>query len=88
MEQATADVARMNAIWLSTWPAPPGLEKERFAKAPALRSLKEDVVGDIGNVLCSPWSSPWFACWIAPVAPGTTRIISSASPSLAGWSGS
>ncbi len=50
-EQADADLVRLNAIWLNAWPAPAGFEKERFARAPALRSLKREVVGDIGNVL-------------------------------------
>lgn len=49
LERAAADVGRMNAIWLNMWPAPQGFERERFAKAPVLRSLKQEVVGDIGN---------------------------------------
>ena len=50
-EGASADVARMNPIWLNAWPSPPGFEKERFEKLPAVRPLKREVVGDIGNVL-------------------------------------
>ena len=41
----------MNQIWLNAWPAPPGFDKQVFAKVPALRPLKRDVVGDIGRVL-------------------------------------
>jgi putative ABC transport system permease protein len=51
MEQASADVARMNQIWLNAWPSPPGFNKQRFAAAPTLRPLKHDVVGDTGNLL-------------------------------------
>ncbi len=49
--QATADVARMIPIWLNAWPAPAGFDKQAFDRVPALRPLKRDVVGDIGNVL-------------------------------------
>jgi predicted permease len=51
IEQADRDVARMNDVWLSAWPAPPGFEKASFEKLPAVRSLKREVVGDIGSVL-------------------------------------
>ncbi len=51
LARATADVARMNALWLNTWPSPPGFDKQTFAKEPALRPLKHDVVGDIGPML-------------------------------------
>jgi predicted permease len=50
-EQANADVARMNHVWLNAWPSPPGFERESFEKLPALRPLKREVVGDIGSVL-------------------------------------
>ena len=49
--QATADVARMTPIWLNAWPSPSGFEKQRFEKSPVLRPLKQDVVGDIADVL-------------------------------------
>jgi len=51
---ANADVARMMSIWLRAWPAPPGFDVNMLAQAriaPALRPLKQDVVGDIGDVL-------------------------------------
>jgi putative ABC transport system permease protein len=51
LEQARADNARMNAIWLNSWPSPPGFDKQTFAKEPGLRPLKRDVVGDVGPVL-------------------------------------
>jgi predicted permease len=52
--QANADVARMLPIWLETWPAPLGLDKTVFRNAglaPALRPLKQDIVGNITDVL-------------------------------------
>jgi predicted permease len=54
VEQANADVARMLPIWLNTWPAPLGLDKKVFENAgfaPALRPLKQDIVGNITDVL-------------------------------------
>ena len=51
LEQATADVTRMNQIWLNAWPSPAGFDKESFDRAALLRPLKEEVVGDIGEVL-------------------------------------
>jgi predicted permease len=52
--QANADVERMLPIWLKTWPAPMGLDKTVFENAklaPALRPLKQEVVGNISDVL-------------------------------------
>jgi predicted permease len=52
--QANADVARMLPIWLRSWPAPNGAGKEFFEQArfnPALRPLKDEVVGTVGSVL-------------------------------------
>jgi putative ABC transport system permease protein len=54
LAQANADVARMISIWLRAWPVPSGIDPKIFENArfaPALRPLKQDVVGDIGNVL-------------------------------------
>src|ERR1700685_2622101 len=54
MAQASADVARMLLIVNRTFPAPDGFSIKLFEKAqigPNLRPLKQDVVGDIGNVL-------------------------------------
>jgi predicted permease len=54
MEQANADVARMLPIVMSSFPAPPGFSIKLFEEArigPNLRPLKQDVVGDVGNVL-------------------------------------
>lgn len=54
IEQASADASRMISIWLDTWQPPPGQNRQFFANmrlTPAFRSLKQEVVGDISNVL-------------------------------------
>jgi predicted permease len=54
IQQANADVGRMLGIWLTAWPAPPGLNRELFAAAhfgPKVQPLKQEVVGDFGNTL-------------------------------------
>jgi predicted permease len=53
--QANADVARMLPIWLDSWSNGPGIDSHSFFKnwrmTPALRPLKEEVIGSIGDVL-------------------------------------
>jgi len=54
LEQANADLARMIPIWVDSWPLPRGFNKAFFVNArlaPRIRALKEDVVGDIQQVL-------------------------------------
>ena len=54
IDQANADVARMLPMWLKAWPTPLGLDRAVFESAriaPALRPLKQDVVGNITDVL-------------------------------------
>ena len=54
MGQASADVARLLPIANRTFPAPDGFSVKLFEKAqiaPNLRALKQDVVGDVGQVL-------------------------------------
>jgi predicted permease len=54
LEQANADVARMLPIILRSFPPPPGYTLKMFQDArigPNLRTLKQDVVGDVGKVL-------------------------------------
>jgi len=52
--QASADVGRMVPIWMNSWSNGPGTNP-RFYEAwritPALRPLKQEVVGNIGSVL-------------------------------------
>jgi predicted permease len=54
LEQASTDVARMLPIVMRTFPAPPGFSLKLFEDAhigPNLRPLKQDVIGDVGNML-------------------------------------
>jgi len=54
IEQASADVARMLPIAIRSFPTPEGFSIKLFEQAqigPNLRPLKQDVVGDVGNVL-------------------------------------
>src|SRR6266567_3879742 len=54
VEQVNADVARMLPIVMTSFPAPPGFSIKLFEDAhigPNVRSLKHDVVGDVGSVL-------------------------------------
>ncbi len=54
LDQANADVARMLPIVMNAFPAPEGFSIKLFENAhigPQVRPLKQDVVGDIGNVL-------------------------------------
>jgi predicted permease len=56
--QANADIARMLPIWESSWPSLPGgaaneakFYSETWRIAPAVRPLKQDVIGNIGSAL-------------------------------------
>jgi predicted permease len=52
--QANADVARMVPIWMDSWSNGPGTNAHAYESwriTPALRPLKQDVIGNIGNVL-------------------------------------
>jgi predicted permease len=54
LAEASADVARMIPEWLRGWPSLRGADPKLFENAriaPALRPLKDDVVGDIGTIL-------------------------------------
>jgi predicted permease len=54
MAEANTDVARMLPIVLRSFPPPPGYSLKMFEDArmgPNLRTLKQDVVGDVGKVL-------------------------------------
>jgi predicted permease len=54
LQQASTDVARMIAIWLKSWPPPPGYSLALFQSArfaPKLQPLQQEVVGDIGATL-------------------------------------
>ena len=52
--QANADIARMVPIWMDSWTNGPGTNPHVYKKwriAPAIRPLKQEVIGSIGNVL-------------------------------------
>ncbi|HZL93801.1 MAG TPA: ABC transporter permease, partial [Vicinamibacterales bacterium] len=54
LEQASADVARMIPIYLDSYPVVPGLTREAVDAmqiGPNLRTLKDDLVGDLDDVL-------------------------------------
>jgi predicted permease len=54
IEQASADMARLLPVVMRSFPAPDGFSVSLFEKAhftPNLRPLKQDVVGNVGNVL-------------------------------------
>lgn len=54
MEQASADLARLIPVVNRSFPSPPGFSADLFEKArisPALRPLKKDVIGNVGQVL-------------------------------------
>ncbi|HJR71222.1 MAG TPA: ABC transporter permease [Gammaproteobacteria bacterium] len=54
LEQASADVARMIPIYLDSHPIVPGLTREAVDAmqiGPNLRTLKDDIVGDLDDVL-------------------------------------
>jgi predicted permease len=50
LESASADLDRLGTVWMDSWPAPPGVNQrnwERWEITPALRPLRQDVVGRI-----------------------------------------
>ena len=52
--EASADVARMVPIWMTSWPAAPSVNPrvyESWRITPALRPLEQDVVGNVTNAL-------------------------------------
>lgn len=52
--QADADVARMVPIWMDSWPNGPGIDPrfyEVWRITPAIRPLKQQVIGNVGSVL-------------------------------------
>ena len=52
--QANTDVARMIPIWMNTWSNGPGTDPHIYEKwriTPTIRPLKQEVVGNVGDVL-------------------------------------
>ena len=71
LAQATADVERMIPIWLNAWPTLPGWDRQIFAGwriTPAFRPLKNDVVGNVANML-----------WVVMATIGIVLVIACAN---------
>ena len=54
LEQADADIAPMIPIWIDSWSNGPGTNPhfyDTWKITPALRPLKQEVIGNVGNVL-------------------------------------
>ena len=54
LAEANADLGRMVPIWMTSWPAADGINPriyEQWRITPALRALKDEVVGNVGKVL-------------------------------------
>ncbi len=52
--RANADIARMLSVWMDSWTNGPGSNPHFYEKwriAPAIRPLKQEVIGSVGNVL-------------------------------------
>lgn len=69
--KANADLARLVPIWMNSWPAAPGINPriyESWRITPAVRPLKQDVVGNVGDVL-----------WVLMGTIGIVMLIASAN---------
>ena len=54
IEQADADVARLISLWMDSWSNGPGTDPHWYTNwriTPSLRPLKQEVIGNVGNVL-------------------------------------
>ena len=52
VEQASTDIARMLPIWVEAWPSFPGIDRSAFGQiTPLVRPLKQELVGNVGNML-------------------------------------
>ena len=71
IEQASADVKRMIPIWMQSWSDGPGTTSRRYETwklAPALRPLKDDVVGSVSDML-----------WVVMATIGLVMLIACAN---------
>src|SRR5262245_51713298 len=69
--QASADVARLVPIWMTSWPNGPGTDSrgyESWRITPAFRPLKQEVVGSITDVL-----------WVVMATIGLVMLIACAN---------
>ena len=66
--QADSDLARLIPVWMDSWSNGPGTNPhfyERWRITPAIRPLKQDVVGSVGNVLWVVMATIGFVMLIA-----------------------
>ena len=71
IEQANADVERMIPIWMRSWSDGPGTTSQMYESwklAPALRPLKDDVVGGVADML-----------WVVMATIGLVMLIACAN---------
>jgi len=71
IEQASADIKRMIPIWMQSWSDGPGTTSrmyETWKLAPALRPLKDDVVGSVSDML-----------WVVMATIGLVMLIACAN---------
>src|SRR5215471_776682 len=71
LQGASADIARLVPIWNRSWPAFPGVNPriyESWRIAPALRPLKDEVVGNVGSAL-----------WVLMATVGIVMVIACAN---------
>ena len=69
--QANADMARLVPIWMTSWPNGPGTDSRAYESwriTPALRPLKQEVVGSITDVL-----------WVVMATIGLVMLIACAN---------
>jgi predicted permease len=69
--QANADVARMLPIWMDSWSNGPGTDSHFYNVwkiTPAIRTLKQQVIGNVGDVL-----------WVVMVTIGMVMLIACAN---------
>jgi len=69
--EANADVTRMLPVWMDSWSNGPGVNShfyEVWKITPALRPLKQEVVGDVGNAL-----------WVVMATLGIVMLITCAN---------
>ena len=71
IQQANADLARLLPVWMDSWSNGPGTNShfyETWKITPAIRSLKDDVVGNVGDVL-----------WVVMATLGLVMLIACAN---------
>jgi len=52
VEQASIDIRRMVPLWIEAWPSFPGIDRSEFGQiTPLVRPLKQELVGNVGNML-------------------------------------